>query len=146
LKVVLQRVKTASVSIEGKVEGAIGRGLLLLVGIAETDKPEDIEFVAKKCVELRIFEDNQKKMNRSLLDVNGEILSISQFTLLADTRKGRRPSFISAASPEKAASYYHQFNDRLAAMGIKIKTGVFGAMMDIALVNDGPVTIIIDSK
>jgi D-tyrosyl-tRNA(Tyr) deacylase len=146
LKVVLQRVNSASVRVDGKRIAEIGQGMLLLVGIAETDQYTDVEFVANKCIELRIFQDNEQKMNRSLLDVQGEILSISQFTLLADTRKGRRPSFISAAKPEKAEAYYNYFNELLTARGVVVKTGIFGAMMEVALVNAGPVTIVIESK
>jgi len=146
LKVVVQRVKSASVRVDDQIVGEIGNGLLLLVGIAETDRYEDLDFVANKCIELRIFRDSEGKMNRSLLDVQGEILSISQFTLLGDTRKGRRPSFVHAARPEKAEDYYNYFNNRLKARGISVKEGIFGAMMDVTLVNDGPVTIIVDSK
>jgi D-tyrosyl-tRNA(Tyr) deacylase len=146
LKVVVQRVKSASVQVEGEVVGSIAKGLLLLVGIAETDRHEDLDFVAKKCVELRIFQDEEEKMNRSLLDVNGDILSISQFTLLGDTRKGRRPSFVNAAGPEKAEAFYHYFNEQLSARGVRVEKGIFGAMMDVALVNEGPVTIIVESK
>ncbi len=144
--VVVQRVSSASVRVDGKTVGEIGSGLMLLVGIADTDSETDIEFVAKKCTELRIFEDNEGKMNRSVGEINGEILSISQFTLLGDTRKGRRPSFIKAARPEKANAFYDQFNQCLAAQGIPVQTGVFGAMMDVELVNDGPVTLIVESK
>jgi len=146
LKVVVQRVRSASVRVEGEVVGSIGRGLLLLVGIAETDRHEDLDFVANKCVELRIFQDDEQKMNRSLLDVKGEILSISQFTLLGDTRKGRRPSFVHAARPEKAEAFYHYFNEQLKSRGVRVEKGIFGAMMDVALVNEGPVTIIVESK
>ena len=146
MKVVVQRVKSASVNVEGKLVAEIGRGLLLLVGIAGSDSEDDVQFVANKCVELRIFQDDNEKMNRSLLDVQGEILSISQFTLLGDTKKGRRPSFIDAAAPDKAKIFYDYFNQLLIARGIPVKTGVFGAMMDVALVNAGPVTIIVESK
>ena len=146
MKVVVQRVKSASVSVNGDVVDEIGQGLLLLVGIAETDNYDDLEFVAKKCIELRIFQDDQQKMNLSLLDVGGEILSISQFTLLGDTKKGRRPSFIKAAEPDKADEYYQYFNHLLTQRGIKVEKGVFGAMMDVELINDGPVTLIVESK
>jgi len=146
LKVVAQRVHSASVRVGEKTVGKIGKGLVLLVGIAESDSEVDIDFVANKCVELRIFQDNQQKMNLSLLDVKGEILSISQFTLLGDTKKGRRPSFIKAANPEKAEKYYQSFNQLLSSRGIHVEKGIFGAMMDVELINDGPVTIIVESK
>jgi D-tyrosyl-tRNA(Tyr) deacylase len=146
LKVVVQRVHSASVRVDQKTVGKIGKGLVLLVGVAESDSQEDIEFVANKCAELRIFQDIQQKMNLSLLDVEGEILSISQFTLLADTQKGRRPSFIKAASPEKAQTLYQYFNQLLSTRGIHVEKGIFGAMMDVELINDGPVTIIVESK
>lgn len=143
---VVQRVSSGSVSVEGKTVGQIETGLLLLVGVAQTDTIADIEFVANKCTDLRIFQDDEGKMNRSVLEIGGGILSISQFTLLGDTRKGRRPSFIKAARPEKAEKYYKFFNNVLADKGIVVETGVFGAMMDVELVNAGPVTIIVDSK
>ena len=146
MKVVVQRVSSAAVKVENEIVGKIGQGLLLLIGIAENDQPEDIDFVADKCVNLRIFEDDQDKMNRSLLDVNGDVLCISQFTLLGDTRKGRRPSFIKAARPEKGETYYEQFVNRLKRYPINVETGIFGAMMDVELVNYGPVTLIVNSK
>jgi D-tyrosyl-tRNA(Tyr) deacylase len=146
LKVVVQRVRSASVNVDGKTVGKIDQGLVLLVGVAESDSEADIEFVANKCAELRIFQDDQQKMNLSLIDIEGEILSISQFTLLGDTRKGRRPSFIKAADPDKAEAFYTYFNQILTNKGIKVETGVFGAMMDVALINDGPVTLIVESK
>lgn len=146
MKVVVQRVKHASVTVEGKVVGQIGKGLMLLIGIADTDTEEDIEFVANKCLNLRIFEDAEGKMNRSLLEVGGEILAISQFTLLGDTRKGRRPSFVHAAHPEKGNDYYLKFVERLRKSGVKVETGIFGAMMDVELLNYGPVTLIVESK
>jgi D-tyrosyl-tRNA(Tyr) deacylase len=143
---VVQRVRSASVRVNNKIEGKIGHGLLLLIGVSGTDAKSDIDFVANKCAELRIFPDNEGKMNRSVLDVGGEILSISQFTLLGDTRKGRRPSFIKAAKPELAEDYYYYFNQILTQKGLHVETGVFGAMMDVELINAGPVTLIIDSK
>lgn len=146
MKVVVQRVSSAAVRVEDKEVGKIGNGLLLLIGIAETDSESDVQFVANKCSELRIFQDNEGKMNRSVLDVGGEILAISQFTLLGDTRKGRRPSFINAANPEKAEKYYHIFNQMLSNKGLHVETGIFGAMMDVDLTNAGPVTLIVDSK
>ncbi len=146
MRVVIQRVKTASVRVNNKVVGKIGQGLLLLIGVSDMDSKSDVEFVANKCAELRIFPDDEGKMNRSVLDVGGEILAISQFTLLGDTRKGRRPSFIKAAKPEIAEDYYYYFNQILNQKGLHVETGVFGAMMDVELINAGPVTLIIDSK
>lgn len=146
MKVVVQRVKKASVSVDGQVVGQIGKGLMLLIGVAQEDTEADVEFVADKCVNLRIFEDEQGKMNRSLLEVGGEILAISQFTLLGDTRKGRRPSFIQAADPQKGNEFYQKFIERLRSHGVKVETGIFGAMMDVELLNYGPVTLIVESK
>ncbi len=146
MKVVVQRVKHASVTVDGKIVGQIKHGLMLLIGIADTDTEEDIEFVANKCLNLRIFEDAQGKMNRSLLETGGEILAISQFTLLGDTRKGRRPSFVHAAEPQKGKAFYDRFVERLRRSGVKVETGIFGAMMDVELLNYGPVTLIVESK
>ena len=146
MKVVLQRVKSASVSVDGKIAGKIDRGLLLLIGIAETDTMADVDFVADKCVNLRIFEDENDKMNRSVIEEGGEILAISQFTLLGNTRKGRRPSFIEAANPEKGKAFYDAFVEKLKSTGLKVECGIFGAMMDVDLVNYGPVTIIIENR
>jgi D-tyrosyl-tRNA(Tyr) deacylase len=144
--VVLQRVKTASVHVKKEVVGEIGRGILLLIGIAGTDEKEDVKFVADKCVQLRIFPDEQDKMNRSVLDVEGAVLAISQFTLLGNTRKGCRPSFIEAASPEKGNKLYQYFIECLRKYEIQVESGVFGAMMEVALINDGPVTLVVESK
>jgi D-tyrosyl-tRNA(Tyr) deacylase len=146
LKVVVQRVSSASVTVNGKIVGKIGKGLLLLVGIAHSDTEKEIEFVANKCVNLRIFQDEKGKMNRSLLEEEGEILVISQFTLLGDTRKGRRPSFTEAAVPEKGEEFYNCFVKILQQYGIHVETGIFGAMMNVELVNTGPVTLIVNSK
>jgi len=146
MRVVLQRVKEASVSVDGRVVGQIGRGLLLLIGVARDDSEEDIRFVADKCVNLRIFEDDEGKMNRSLLDTGGGVLAISQFTLLGDTRKGRRPSFIDAAPPEKGQDFYEKFVARLKSFPVEVECGIFGAMMDVRFTNYGPVTLIVDSK
>ena len=146
MKVVLQRVKSASVSVDGKIAGKIDRGLLLLIGIAETDTMADVDFVADKCVNLRIFEDENDKMNRSVIEEGGEILAISQFTLLGNTRKGRRPSFIDAANPEKGKAFYDAFVEKLKSTGLKVECGIFGAMMDVDLINYGPVTIIIENR
>lgn len=144
--VVVQRVSNASVNVEGRTVGQIGAGLLLLIGVADTDTLQDIEFVAGKCVNLRIFGDEEGKLNRSLLETGGQILAISQFTLLGDTLKGRRPSFVHAAPPEKAEMYYNLFIDKLKSFGIHVESGIFGAMMDVQLTNQGPVTLIIHSK
>lgn len=146
MKVVLQRSKEASVTVDGEVKGAIRSGAVLLVGITHDDTEEDARYVAEKVVNLRIFEDEEGKMNHSLLDIEGEILSISQFTLYGDCRKGRRPNFMSAAKPDLAESVYDYFNEALKEKGVKVETGVFGAMMDVNLTNDGPVTLIIESK
>ncbi len=146
MKVVVQRVKRARVKVDAKVVGEINKGLLLLIGVAQEDSEADVHFVADKCVHLRIFEDEHGKMNRSLLEVGGEILAISQFTLLGDTRKGRRPSFINAADPQKGNTLYQKFIERLRMHGVKVETGIFGAMMDVELLNYGPVTLIVESK
>lgn len=146
MKVVVQRVRQASVEIDHQVVGKIGYGLVLLIGVAETDTIQDVEFVANKCGHLRIFPDNQGKMNRSVIEEKGEVLAISQFTLLADTRRGRRPSFIGAANPGKGEEFYMLFLNCLRKMGLHVETGVFGAMMDVHLVNAGPVTVIVESK
>jgi D-tyrosyl-tRNA(Tyr) deacylase len=146
MKVLLQRVHRAKVTIENKVAGEIGSGLLLLIGIAEDDLEKDLDYTAQKCVNLRVFNDEEGKMNRSLLDVQGEILAISQFTLMADTRKGRRPSFIGAANPEKGKLFYDRFVEKLKNYGVKVECGIFGASMDVELINAGPVTIMVESK
>lgn len=146
MRVVVQRSKEAYVEVQGKTVGRIDHGLVLLVGIKHDDTLEDIQYVANKIVNLRVFEDEQGKMNRSLLDAGGAILSISQFTLYGDTRKGRRPSFIDAAKPEKANELYKAFNEILREKGVIVETGSFGAMMDVHLTNDGPVTLILESK
>ena len=147
MKAVIQRVSSASVSIKGKKVGKIGQGLLLLLGIEAADGREDIEWLCKKMANLRIFSDTEGKMNHSVLDVGGDILIVSQFTLHASTKKGNRPSYIKAASPEIAIPLYNEFVSHLRELtGKLIPTGEFGAMMQVALVNDGPVTIIIDTK
>lgn len=145
MKVVIQRSKQASVTVDGNVTGAIDKGYVLLVGITHTDTAEDIAYCAKKVAELRLWEDAEGKMNRSILEVGGDILSVSQFTLYAETKKGRRPSFTTAARPEQAKPMWDEFNEALREFGLRVETGIFGAMMDVALVNDGPVTIIVDS-
>ena len=145
MKVVIQRSKQASVTVDGNVTGAIDKGYVLLVGITHTDTAEDIAYCAKKIAELRLWEDEEGKMNRSILEVGGDILSVSQFTLYAETKKGRRPSFTTAARPEQAKPMWDAFNEALREFGLRVETGIFGAMMDVSLINDGPVTIIIDS-
>ena len=145
MRVVLQRVKNASVTVSGERISEIGAGLLLLVGVAEDDGEGEASWLAEKIAGLRIFNDEEGKMNLGVRDVGGEILAVSQFTLLADTRKGKRPSFTKAALPEEAEPLFDYFCERLRAAGIaSVKTGSFGAMMDVALVNDGPVTIILE--
>ena len=146
MKAVIQRAKNASVSVDGETIGAIDHGLVVLLGVTHEDTMDDINYLVNKIVHLRIFEDEAGKMNLSLKDTGGSILSISQFTLYADTRKGRRPSFIDAAKPEEANQMYEAFNAALRNEGIQVETGEFGAMMDVSLTNVGPVTIIIDSK
>lgn len=145
MRVVLQRVKYASVKVDGKLINEIGIGYMLLVGIRNGEQKQDVEKIAKKISGLRIFEDENHKLNRAIKDVNGEILSISQFTLYADLKKGNRPSFVDAANKEDAINLYEYFNNLLASYDINVKTGIFGADMKIELLNDGPVTVIIDS-
>lgn len=147
MRVVIQRVTEANVKIEGNIAGQIGNGLMILVGIEEADGAEDIAWLTKKIVNLRIFDDENGVMNRSILDAGGDILLISQFTLHALTAKGNRPSYIKAAKPEISVPLYEAFIKSLQeAMGKKVETGVFGADMKVSLINDGPVTILIDSK
>ena len=145
MKIVLQRVKEASVTIDGEIHGANGKGYMILVGFNEEDNHEIIDRLVEKVIHLRVFEDENQKMNRSLLDVEDSILSISQFTLYADCRKGRRPSFINAAKPDISSPLYDYFNECLRNQGIHVETGIFGADMKCALINDGPVTIVLDS-
>lgn len=146
MRVVLQRVKEAKVEVNGEIVGSINKGYVLLVGITHDDSIDDASYLAEKIANVRIFEDEAGKMNTSILDVGGSILSISQFTLYGDTKKGRRPNFISAAKPELAESIYIEFNRLLQGKGLVVETGIFGAMMDVSLVNDGPVTLIMESK
>ncbi|HRA70074.1 MAG TPA: D-aminoacyl-tRNA deacylase [Trichococcus flocculiformis] len=146
MRVVVQKVTEAAVLVGGEIIGEIGKGFMLLVGIGKEDAQEDVCYIARKVANLRDFEDEEGKMNRSLKDVGGDILSISQFTLFADTKKGNRPSFINAAAPETSEALYQEFNERLRAEGFSVASGKFGAHMAVSLVNDGPVTIIIDSK
>lgn len=146
MKLVVQRVTEASVTVDGDVIGQIGQGIMVLVGITHDDTEEDAAYLADKVVNLRIFDDSDGKMNLSLLDTGGEVLSVSQFTLYGDTRKGRRPNYMNAAKPDKALGLYAKWNDLLREKGIKVETGKFGAMMDVKLTNSGPVTLIMDSK
>ena len=146
MKVVIQRVKESSVAVNGEVVGKIGQGLNILVGVGHDDSKKDVDYLVNKCANLRIFEDENGKMNKSLLDIGGEVLAISQFTLYADCRKGRRPSFVDAAKPEHANKLYEKFVDELRKLNINVATGIFGADMKVDILNDGPVTIIIESQ
>ncbi|MDP1675390.1 MAG: D-aminoacyl-tRNA deacylase [Bacteroidota bacterium] len=148
MRAVIQRVSSASVTIDRKLYSSIGSGLLILLGIKSGDGETEVKYLAEKCIGLRIFEDHEEKMNLSVKDVNGSILVVSQFTLYGDTRKGNRPSFVEAASPQIAEPLYEKFVSILQdSLGKeKVSTGVFRAMMDVALVNDGPVTVIVESK
>lgn len=146
MRAVVQRVKSANVKVEDKITGNIEQGILLLLGVEETDEETDLEYMCEKIPNLRIFEDENGKMNKSLLDVSGSILVISQFTLFGDARKGRRPSFITAAKPDKAIPMYEKFIIKMKEKNIITQTGEFGADMKVELINDGPVTILLDSK
>ncbi|MCT3526590.1 D-aminoacyl-tRNA deacylase [Latilactobacillus curvatus] len=146
MRVVLQRVSQASVTIDQTIVGKINQGFLLLVGICDDDTEADLDYLVKKISQLRVFEDPDGKMNLALAQVDGAILSVSQFTLFASTKKGNRPSFSAAGKPDYAKRLYEQFNQKLAATGIRVATGEFGADMQVALVNDGPVTILFDTK
>ena len=146
MRAVVQRVSESSVSIDGEQVGKIGNGLMILLGVAKEDTAVDADYLAEKIVNLRIFSDDQGKMNRSLLETGGEMLVVSQFTLLGDCRKGRRPSFIHAADPEKGNDLYVYFVNQVQKKGVAVETGRFGAMMAVSLVNDGPVTLILESK
>ncbi|WP_049176238.1 D-aminoacyl-tRNA deacylase [Ligilactobacillus salivarius] len=145
MRVLLQRVKQASVEIDGNVNGEIGQGLLLLVGFTENDGDKEIEYLARKVLNARIFSDADDKMNLNLQQVSGSILSISQFTLYAQTHKGNRPSFTRAQNPDIASKNYDKFNEKLRGSGVQVETGIFGADMQVSLVNDGPVTIMYDT-
>jgi D-aminoacyl-tRNA deacylase len=144
MRIVLQRVNRASVTIDGATTASIGKGILLFLGVHSNDTTEAADFLAAKCASLRIFSDAEGKMNLSLSEVNGEALVVSQFTLLADCGRGRRPSFVDAAGPEKGRELYGRFVSELRKLVPKVETGVFGAMMDVELVNDGPVTLIVE--
>ena len=143
----IQRVKKASVEVDGEIVGAIGNGLLILLGVHTSDTTAEMEWVAKKCANLRIFADDQGRMNRSVIDCSGEVLVVSQFTLYGNTRKGNRPSFVDSARPEVAIPLYEGFIDEMAGLiGRPVEKGVFGAMMDVSLINDGPVTLWVEKK
>ena len=146
VRAVVQRVSEASVRVDGAAVGRIGRGLAVLLGVSRDDEERDAEYLADKVLNLRVFPDDEGQMNRSVLDVGGGILVVSQFTLLGDVRKGRRPSYADAAPPEEADRLYEHFVERLRPSGLEVATGVFRAMMDVALVNQGPVTILLDSR
>jgi len=146
VRAVVQRVKSSSVVVEGKTVGSIAAGLNILLGISKDDNIEDIKYLKEKIINLRIFEDNEGKMNRSLLEVGGELLIVSQFTLYGDCRKGRRPNFMEALSGEEANKLYEEFVLQCRNLGIKVETGIFGADMKVFIENDGPVTLLVDSK
>ena len=146
MRAVVQKVKRAQVLSEGKLSGEIGQGLVVFLGVTHDDTEVDAKYLAEKVANLRIFEDSEDKLNLSVQDVGGEIMSVSQFTLYGDCRKGRRPSFTQAAKPERANELYEQFNDYLRKEGLNVATGVFQTQMEVSLVNDGPVTMLLDSK
>ena len=146
MRAVIQRVKEASVSVDNKIVGEISKGLLVLLGVGDNDDDSDVSYLVDKTIGLRIFQDHNDKMNLSVLDITGEILVISQFTLYGDVRKGKRPSFTRSANSEVGKALYEDFIKKIESSGINIESGVFGAHMDVHLVNDGPVTILVDSK
>ena len=146
MRAVVQRVREASVAVEGQEVGLIGQGILVLLGVGQKDGPEDARYMAEKVVHLRIFADEQGKMNKSVLDVDGGLLAVSQFTLWGDCRKGRRPSFVAAAEPAKAEALYEAFIDHARSLGVTVSAGRFQKMMEVSLVNDGPVTLLLDSE
>ena len=146
MRAVVQRVTDADVSVDNKITGAIGKGYVVLLGVEEGDTEADADYMVEKITGLRVFEDVEGKMNLSMMDVGGELLSVSQFTLLADARKGRRPSFVKAARPDEANRLYRYFNEKIRGKGIKVEEGIFQAEMLVRINNDGPVTILLDSK
>jgi D-aminoacyl-tRNA deacylase len=146
MRAVIQRVKKSSVAVNDKIIGKIGSGLLVLLGVSREDEMKDADYLSEKIPNLRIFEDENTKMNRSLLETGGEMLVVSQFTLLGECRKGRRPSFTNAACPEKAKELYEHFANQVRLKGVKVKTGQFRAFMAVSLINDGPVTLIVESQ
>ena len=146
MRAVIQRVKKSSVTVNDKITGKISSGLLVLLGVSREDEIKDADYLADKITNLRVFEDENAKMNRSLLETGGEMLVVSQFTLLGNCRKGRRPSFTKAAGPDKAKQLYEYFVSQVKLKGVKVKTGKFRAVMDVSLINDGPVTLIVESQ
>lgn len=146
MRVVIQRVSESSVRVDGKTVGEISAGFMLLIGIDEEDETIDADWLVQKILNLRVFGDEEGKLNRSIIDINGEILCISQFTLIADYKKGNRPSFIKAAKPDKAVPIFEYFKNEISKSGLKTESGIFGADMKVSLINDGPVTILMDSK
>lgn len=146
MRVVIQRVSASSVKVDDRTVGEIAAGFMLLIGIAEEDETADADWLVQKILNLRVFGDDEGKMNRSITDIKGEILCISQFTLIADYKKGNRPSFIKAAKPDKAIPLFEYFKNEISKSGLKTESGIFGADMKVSLVNDGPVTILMDSK
>ena len=146
MRAVVQRVTDADVSVDNKITGAIGKGYVVLLGVEEGDTEADADYMVEKITGLRVFEDDEGKMNLSMMDVGGELLSVSQFTLLADARKGRRPSFVKAARPDEANRLYRYFNEKIRGKGIKVEEGIFQAEMLVRINNDGPVTILLDRK
>lgn len=147
MRAVVQRVKRAQVTVEGRITGRIEKGILVLLGVGEDDEIKDLKYIADKIIKLRIFEDNEDKMNLSVLDVGGKVLVVSQFTLYGDCRKGNRPSYSKAAKPQKAKDYYERFIEYLNnKYNIQVETGVFQASMEVDFINDGPVTLMLDSK
>ncbi|WP_244833046.1 D-aminoacyl-tRNA deacylase [Clostridium sp. BJN0001] len=146
MRAVIQRVKSSSVKVSGKIVGSVDRGFNVLIGITDDDTIDDLKYIKDKIINLRIFHDEKGKMNNSILDTNGEILCISQFTLYGDCRKGRRPNFMAAMNGDEAINLYNKFISLLKESGLKIEAGIFGADMEVNIVNDGPVTILLDSK
>ncbi|AQX08327.1 D-aminoacyl-tRNA deacylase [Elizabethkingia ursingii] len=146
MKVVIQRVSESEVVVENQSVGKIGKGFMLLIGIDENDEKQDADWLVQKILNLRVFGDEEGKLNLSILDIKGELLCISQFTLIADYKKGNRPSFIKAAKPDKAIPLFEYFKEEMAKSGLKTESGIFGADMKVSLINDGPVTIVMDSK
>jgi len=146
MRVVIQRVSEASVKVDNEIVGEIGKGLMLLIGVDENDENIDADWLVKKILDVRVFSDDEEKMNHSIKDINGEILCISQFTLISDYKKGNRPSYIKAAKPDKAIPLFEYFKNEMKKSGLKTESGIFGADMKVSLINDGPVTLVFDSK